>query len=181
MDETPGINLLKRAQTPQVRKARIKRVLNAFSMGTIIIFTVIFLTVAFLNFILSSKIKQDAQRINVAQTKINSLASEEIAYRAISDKLLAFEKILAQDKKYDKVLGDISNILPNGVRLSQISFTESGFSLAVTSQTLAPLNELTVNMVSKDTGGKYFKGITLEGLVVDEEGIYRIILSGQTL
>lgn len=174
-----SINLLKRAQTPEIARKRVRRTLNIVSMVSIIAFTIISASLFLLNYFLVVKIKEVNQGIRLSEIKINALAEDEVIQLAISDKLTALEKILANDTKFDETLRKFKEILPAGITISQVLLGERTFSVSLTSAKLSSLNQLIGNLILPEEEKKHFTKIVLENLTFDEKGMYRMNISGE--
>lgn len=175
------INLLKKAQTPQFLREKTKKTVTLVTLASVVVFGVVFVSVLLLNLFLTAKIKAVNQKIRLKETKISTLAEVETIYWMISDRLVILGKILAQDKKFDEKLQKIGGVVPLEVSISQIMLTEGAFSLSVTSPRLSSLNQLIENLISPELGGKHFTKLVLEGLGLDEKGMYNLSLSGEIL
>lgn len=174
------INLLRRAQTPQFLRKKAKKTVTLVTLASVVVFGIIFVSVLLLNLFLTAKIRAVNQKIKTQETKISTLAEVETIYWMISDRLIILGKILAQDKKFDEKLQKIGEVVPLEVSISQIMLIEGAFSLSVTSPRLSPLNQLIENLISPQRG-KHFTKLVLEGLGLDEKGMYSLSVSGELL
>lgn len=179
------INLLKRAQTPQFLREKTKQTVTLVTIASVVIFGVLFVAVLLFNFFLTTKIKAVNQKIKLNEAKISALAEVEAINWLMNDRVVSLGKILTQDKKFDeklqKIQGALPSKVPSEVSISEIALTETGFSLSVTSSRLSSLNQLIENLILPERGGKYFAKLVLEGLGMDEKGIYNLSLSGELL
>lgn len=176
-----SIDLLKRAQTPQTLKKRIKSILNVVSLISLLILVVTSLSLIAANYFLVSRIKEVNQRIKTQELKINSLAEIEVMQWAISDKLTALKKILEAELPFDERIRELEKVLPVEVSLAQVTLGETTFSVSVNSPKLSALNQLIGNLISPELGGKHFRKVVLEGLSIDDKGMYRMGISGEVL
>lgn len=176
-----NINLLKRAQTPQTQKKRIIKILNSLTLVSLIFFVLVFLLAFLLNYFLRQQIKVLNQKTKSLEIKNSALTETEVAYRAVSERLAALEKILNNEQPFEEHLENLQKILPSEVLLSQLSLSGAKFSVGVKAPTLSSLNLFIENLISKDLGGKSFGRIVLEGLSLSEEGTYLMNVSGEVL
>lgn len=176
-----NINLLKRAQTPQGIKNKIKRTLNVIGLSSIIIFALLTLTLFFVNLFIVFEVKDINQKTKAIELRINSLSQIETVQRSIIDKISALEKILDSQMPFDENLTRLKELLPTEVSISQITLGGSAFSVSVTSDKLSTLNLFITNIISPELGGKHFSKVVLEGLSIDDKGIYRMNVSGVVL
>ncbi|MBI2622029.1 hypothetical protein HYW66_00105 [Candidatus Microgenomates bacterium] len=177
-----NINLLKRAQTPQLTKKRIKNTLNYISFLLFTILVILWAVSFMINLLLAVKVQDASQLIKRAEIEITSFAELEVMRRTINDKLNSIEKINKQDYRFDEKVIAIEDILPPDVFLQQATFTSKTFSFSITSIKLSSLNIFIESLVSREKGAKFFQKIILEGLGFDEkDGSYKMNISGELL
>lgn len=175
------INLLKRAQTSRFIEKKVRRKITLIAIISAVVFGIISISLFFFNLYISAKIKAVNQKIKTQEVKISSFSEVEAINFLISDRVSSLGKILAQDKKFDEKLEKIRGTVPSEVLISQIVLSEASFSLAVTAPKLSLLNQLITNLISPELGGKYFARLVLEGLGIDEKGMYSLSLTGEVL
>lgn len=171
-----GINLLKRAQTPQILRAKLKKTLNIITFIFIIIFIVVLASLVATNIFLTVKINEGERQVKNAQIKLNALAEVEVTQLAISDKSNALEKIFSQDRNYGTQIDEFARIIPHDALVVELLLEEEGSSLIkITSPKLSTLNEFVASFISsqKQTSKKIF----LEDLSIDENSRYRMSVS----
>lgn len=174
-----GINLLKRAQTPQILAGRVKKIFNIISAISIIVFVLVFVSLLLGNIFLSTRIGTTNTRIKNAEIKLNSLAEIELTQITINDKIISLEKIFATTKNYNLDIKGFESILPVDTSITQLTLDEEGFSITLTSPRLASFNEFIVKLISSDQEKGKFKKIFLDDLSVGEDGVYRMGVSGE--
>lgn len=181
MENSISINLLKRAQTPQFFKKKIRRTLNIMSGIFIIAVGLVSISFFLANYFLVLRLKDSSQEIKTNEMKISALSDVMLTQFAISDRVGTIEKVLSNQKPFDENLQDLQRLLPSEVFLSQVTLGETTFSISVSSLRLSSLNQFIENLISPELGGKTFAKIVLEGLSVDEKGSYRLNISGEIL
>lgn len=177
-----NINLLKRAQTPQAAKKRVKNLLAFTSFTFFAIFAILLAIFFIINLSLAAKVGDINQQIVRQETEIRAQADVEVTLRTVNDKLGASEKIISQDRQIDEKIMALRTILPEDVFLQQASFKSDTFSISLTSGRLSSLDKLVEALIAANQGAKHFHKIVLEGLGLDEaEGTYRMSISGEVL
>lgn len=167
------INLLKRAFTPISQKRRVKKILAIVSLSAVSLFALASLLLFLTNISLAAARERANRRVETETLHIATFSELEIMERTIVDKLIALEKVAQSEKPLDTHIGNVLAIVPADVTPISLSVTGSSFSLQVQSQRLSPLNELINSLIEKD-----FTKIILEGLRVDQKGVYNLDLSG---
>lgn len=170
-----SINLLKRAQTPQIQRAQVKKTLNIITFIFIITFITVFTSLVVINIFLTLNLNNTNTRVKNAEIKLNALAPVEVTQIAINDKITALEKIFASDPKFESQIKGFEELTPNDAFISELMLDEQGSLIKVTSPQLSTLSQFVVNLISD--GKQNFKKIFLEDLSIDENGRYRISIS----
>lgn len=174
-----GINLLKRAQTPQTANARVKKILNVSTILVLVIFIAVLLSLILANIFLSLNIGRMNSQIKNSEVKLNAFSEIEAAQFAIADKLSGLGKIFNFGTNYDLDIKIFETITPSEAEISQLTLDEKGFSIIVTSAKLATLNEFILNLTANEGVKKTFRKIFLDNLTVDQNNIYRMTIEGE--
>ncbi len=116
------------------------------------------------------------------QGKISSLHTKEAKIIIVSRKIKDIENIISKRPKYDQLITDITNIIPENVSINNVDINDKKVRLMVTSGSLLSLNKLLDNLFDMVENGKVIGNLTIGGISVNgSSGIYTMSVSGDRI
>lgn len=174
------INLISLNQAELVKEGGMVRLLRILAIISIFIVAISSLV---LFIIIQSISPAGIRKQEVAvEGKISSLHIKEAKIIIVSRKIKDIENIISKRPKYDNLITDITNIIPENVSADNLDINDKKVGLMVTSGSLLSLNKLLDNLFDMVKNGKVIGNLTIGGISVNgNSGIYTMSVSGDRI
>ncbi len=167
------INLLKKNKnqfqdlSPTLKKVR--------TFGIISLFLVCILSVGLFIVKLQSPISQLQAEEEVMRTRVKQLSKKQTKTLFIKERLQNINQILATRTQFEKLMNNMTQIMPSGVTVDAFSIDKKQANLTVTSPSLLPLKEFTQRILDYSEAKKEFLTVVIENTAYSEQShLYKL-------
>ena len=174
------INLLPEEERKEVAAKRLKSRVIVFSIGAVILAALISIAVFGYWGVLIAQEKQLGDKISKLEQQIEGLKTIEGLARVLKNKLAAIVVISGKTQNFDKILGDITQVIPQGVTLSDLTVSDkSVVTLTGNAVSATEFSNLVTALLRQDAGGANFSDVAVESVSRDDKGIYKFSVSAK--
>lgn len=174
----PEINLLPEEERKQVAAKKLRRRLTIYSVAAIVICAVIAVVVFSFWTMLTREEKQLTESITGFEKQIENLQNVETLARVLKSKLLAIITTSKQATDFDKILTNITQTIPSGVTLSDLTISEQNqikFSGSAISS--SEFSNLVLALLRSNVGKANFSSVSVESVTRDDKGLYKFAIA----
>lgn len=174
------INLLPEQERKAVAVKRLKNRVTIFSVVSLILAALLSIAVFGYWGVLIAQEKQLGDKLSKLEQQIEGLKTVEGLARVLKNKLAALTVISGKLTNFDKVLTDITQVVPAGVTFSDLTVSDKGIlTLTGNAATATEFSNLVTALLHQDAGGANFSDVAVESLSRDEKGIYKFSISAK--
>jgi Tfp pilus assembly protein PilN len=167
------INLLPQREYEFQKREQVQRWLYLASVVVLILeLSAVIGVFGFLG-IRSLEIEGLNKQIEDTKTAIQNLSSVESLQMTLKQKASKIASITQNQRRFDKALEKVTEVMPNGVRLSGIDISDHNeLSTSGEAQNSAELSSFLLNLIDEEKGGKYFDEVNVNSLSRVAGGLY---------
>lgn len=157
-----------------IRNLRIASIISVIGVGTISISLFVILQGLYP----APVIKQEQEVIK----SISSFRDREGKLILVKNKVKGVEEVITKRQKYDEVLRNVSDQIPSGVAIGNLSINDTRLSLSVSSNSLLLIDETINNLYGIVLDNKIIKNFTIENISADPSSSgYSMSISGERI
>lgn len=162
-----NINLLPKKQEKNAANKKIKTILWIIASFFLVSVSLSALVVFILKASSSvSSLKSEEEQLKV---RIATLQQKNIKYSFLSDRLTFSSTIISKRPEFDKKLVQIIAILPQNLKVDQMSLDKSKFSASITTDSLSSSEILFDNIKDVVSNKKLFSKVNLSGITLNPQ------------
>lgn len=167
------INLLPQREYEFQRREQVQRWLYLISVFVLILELSAVLGVFGFLGVRSLEIKRLNKQIEDTTTTIQNFSSVESLQITLKQKASKIVSITENQRRLDKVLEKVAEVMPNGVRLLSIDISDKNeLRTSAEAQNSAELSNFLLNLIDEEKGGKYFDAVDVSSLSRVAGGLY---------
>lgn len=174
------INLISLNQAEVVKEDSTVQLYRILAIVAILI---VFLSSLVVFLIIQSISPEGIRKQEIALEKdISALHTKEAKIIIVNRKIKDIKKIISKRQKYDKLVSEITNVIPQKVSASNLAINDEKVNLAVSSDSLTSLNNLLNNLFDMVKNGKIIGNLNIDGISLDgASGSYTMTVSGNRI
>lgn len=170
MNDIKEVNLLTKIKDASFITRRLRKTLT---YGSIIVsFILIILSIEL--FIVAKTYEQQAKELvrnsHSVEGEIQKLKDSEAQYRAVSDKLIVAQNIIAKPSRTVLLFDELTTILPPEVTIESLNVSEKDLVVDVSTRSLFSMELFLQNLADPKKGGQFLSGIVASAVGQDTDG-----------
>ena len=171
----PEINLLPEEERKQAASQQLRKKLNRYSIGVLLIAVLVSAAVFGYWAQLLRTDRQLSGKIEDLSQDLQRLSNVENLARILKAKLSTIVAISGKTQNYESLMNDISQLIPSQVALSGVTVSDKGL-ITLTGNAVAAgeFSNLMASFLKRDSK---FTGVTVESLNRDDKGVYKFVVS----
>lgn len=174
------INLLPEEERKQVETKKVKQKVRKYSSLALIATIIVSVFVFAFWVVLVQQDRQLTTKIDDLSSQIKNLSNVESLARVLKNKLSSIVSISAKSQNFEDLLNNVSQIIPAGVTLSDLTVSDQGLiTLTGTAVSASEFSSLVTTLSHQDASRANFTTVTVESLTRDDKGIYKFAISAK--
>lgn len=167
------INLLPQREYEVQRKELIQRWFYLASVFLLVLELLAVVGVFGFLGVRSLEIRRLTSEINKTTKTIQDLSAVEGLQATLEKKAAKILSITDKQRRLDKVLEKVAEVMPNGVKLSGINLSDKNdLVTSGEARNSTDLSTFLINLIDEEKGGKYFSEVNVGSLASSSEGKY---------